>query len=215
MTAAERRKQLLAVARDIVNAEGMGALTMAGLSQRANIAKPVVYSHFTDRNAVAIALLDEHSKAVRAFFEARISTATTLKDYIASVVEASFAFEGASDTPIRKITNGFSAGDAVNQVFLREEAEFRRHWVRLLSLLNVPRDRAEIVAVVLSGMVNSALSAFADADDSALAKDTLTTLLLNALSAFMPGDPTSAAAVPDFRQPVAEAIARVYPVEQA
>jgi AcrR family transcriptional regulator len=211
----ERRKQLLEVARDIIDSEGLGALTMARLAERANIAKPVVYTHFADRNAVAIALLDKHAKAIRAFFEARISKATTLGGYVASVVDASFAFETVSDVPVRKITNGFVAGDEVNQVFLTDEIEFREHWQRLFSLLAVPKDRAEILAPIFIGMVGSAVVAFANAEQEDLAKDTLTTLLLNALNEFRPGHQSSAADVPDFNGPVSEAIAQVYNAKSA
>jgi AcrR family transcriptional regulator len=211
----DRRKQLLGVARDIVDADGLGALTMARLAERANVAKPVVYTHFADRNAVAIALLDEHARAIRAFFEASISKATTLSGYIASVVDASFAFETVSGVPVRKITNGFVAGDEVNQVYLADEIEFREHWKRLLGLLNVPKDRAEIVAPIFAGMVSSAVLAFANSGQADLAKATLTTLLLSALNEFRPGHHPSEAAVPDFNGPVSDAIAQVYNASSA
>jgi AcrR family transcriptional regulator len=204
MRRAERRKQLLALASEIIATEGLAALTMVSLSERANVAKPVVYTHFTDRDAVAIALLEEHGKAIRAFFETRLSTAATLRDYIFAVVETSFAFGSINDIPVRKITNGFSAGDAVNQVFLREEADFTNHWRRLLLLLQVPRDRTEVVAHVLGGMINSAVYAFAHQQDAQLVKATLVELVLNTLGAFAPGAKGLEPILPNFREVVSQ-----------
>ena len=176
-----RREQLLAIACTIVVEDGLAALTMANLAKRAKIAKPVVYIHFADREAVAVALIEEHFRAVMAFFSAQTAPMDALPEYIASVVEAAFAFETVSDIPIRKITNGFSAGDPVNQAFLRYEAAFEDHWRMLMARLGVPADRADIVAPMLSNMVSQAVVRFSKTEEKSLAKSTLKMLLTNAL----------------------------------
>ena len=86
----------------------------------ANGLLPVVVQHqhsgqvlmvgFANREAVAIALLDEHFRAVIQYVRKRLAGATTLEEYFSRLVDSSFEFEGLSDTPVRKITNGFSAG---------------------------------------------------------------------------------------------------------
>jgi AcrR family transcriptional regulator len=152
---ADRRQQLLSVARAMIRADGLSGLTMAGLAARANIAKPVVYTHFENSRDVVIALLEDHFAAIAALFEKRVSAARTLDSYLEAVVEAAFAFDSVSETPIRKITNGFSAGDAVNRVFLAQETIFREHWRHLLVLLGVPWDATDRAAVVLAAMVMS------------------------------------------------------------
>jgi len=53
---AERRQQLLDVARAIVHDEGTDALTLVSLAERADVTRPVVYEHFKTRPGLLIAL---------------------------------------------------------------------------------------------------------------------------------------------------------------
>ena len=52
-----RRVQLLEIAQGILRAGGLEALTMERLASEAQIAKPVVYRHFADRDAIVLSLL--------------------------------------------------------------------------------------------------------------------------------------------------------------
>ena len=52
-----RRTQLLEIAQGILRSGGLETLTMERLASEARIAKPVVYRHFADRDAVVLALL--------------------------------------------------------------------------------------------------------------------------------------------------------------
>jgi AcrR family transcriptional regulator len=53
---AERRKQLLEIARTIVREEGTDALTLASLADRAGVTRPITYEHFKTRSGLLIAL---------------------------------------------------------------------------------------------------------------------------------------------------------------
>jgi AcrR family transcriptional regulator len=53
---AERRQQLLDVARSIVRDEGTDALTLVSLAERADVTRPVAYEHFKTRPGLLIAL---------------------------------------------------------------------------------------------------------------------------------------------------------------
>ena len=53
---AERRKQLLEIARAIVRDEGTDALTLASLAERAGVTRPITYEHFKTRSGLLIAL---------------------------------------------------------------------------------------------------------------------------------------------------------------
>jgi AcrR family transcriptional regulator len=186
MARADRRQQLLQIARQLVAKEGMGALTMMALSERAKVAKPVVYSHFPNRAAVAIALLDEHFEAVVTHVRTRLADASTLEDYFSRLVDASFEFESPSETPVRNITNGFSAGDEVNQAFLRHEEAFRKHWEQLLEQFGVRRAAVPVVAYALSIMMDNTVYTFAILPQRKVARETLKAMLLAALNAVVP-----------------------------
>lgn len=56
LSKAERRKQLLEVARAIVRDEGTDALTLASLAERAGVTRPITYEHFASRSGLLMAL---------------------------------------------------------------------------------------------------------------------------------------------------------------
>jgi len=61
LSGAERRGQLLDVARDIVAADGYAALTIDRVARSTGITRAVVYQQFTDLNGLTTALLDRES----------------------------------------------------------------------------------------------------------------------------------------------------------
>jgi len=154
MTRAHRRAQLLQVARKIVASEGGGALSMTALAESADVGKPVVYSHFKNRQEVAVALLDEHYDGMRLFVRNATEGAATVDEYISQMLEAAFDYERTSDTPVRKITNGFSADPEINEAFLRYGRLFRTYWSDLLRQQGVPTAVAEILAHGYASMIN-------------------------------------------------------------
>ena len=76
MPKAERRVQLLKIAYDMIDQDGIGALTMAGLAERSGAAKPVVYEHFSNSQEVIFCLLDDYCVVL----DAAAATATKKED---------------------------------------------------------------------------------------------------------------------------------------
>ena len=188
MTRASRRKQLLEIARQLVAEKGIGALTMMTLSERAKVAKPVVYSHFRDRSAVAVALLDEHFNMVANLVRERLANVSTAEEYFAGLVDAAFEIEGMSDTPVRQITNGFSAGDEVNEAFRRHEERFRPHWETVLTRIGVPREAVGVAAYALQGMTDNTVYTFAITRQRKVAHDVLKSMLVASVMSLMEGN---------------------------
>ncbi|WP_194834358.1 TetR/AcrR family transcriptional regulator [Nocardia sp. XZ_19_369] len=62
MSAADRRAQLLDVARDIVAADGFGAVTIDRVARESQVARALVYQQFTDLSGLMTALLDRESE---------------------------------------------------------------------------------------------------------------------------------------------------------
>jgi AcrR family transcriptional regulator len=56
LSKADRREQLLAIARTIVRDEGTDALTLATLAERAGVTRPITYEHFQTRSGLLLAL---------------------------------------------------------------------------------------------------------------------------------------------------------------
>ncbi|MHC9296689.1 TetR/AcrR family transcriptional regulator [Mycobacterium sp. LTG2003] len=61
MPGAQRRAQLLDVARDIVAADGFAGLTIERVATQAHVTRTVVYQQFTDLPGLTTALLDRES----------------------------------------------------------------------------------------------------------------------------------------------------------
>src|SRR5438876_389596 len=58
MPAAERREQLLDVAKQLVGEQGFHGVSIEAIARRAGVTRPVVYGHFKDLDDLLEALLD-------------------------------------------------------------------------------------------------------------------------------------------------------------
>ena len=78
---AERRKQLLETAHEIVRDEGTDALTLGYLAERAGVTKPIAYEHFETRAGLLVALYQEiDDRQVAALMDALKRTKPRLAD---------------------------------------------------------------------------------------------------------------------------------------
>jgi AcrR family transcriptional regulator len=76
LSADERGRQLLIVARQIVDQEGPASLTMERIAERCGVTKPMVYRHFANRSAVVKALLEDSWRQVDRTIAERVAAAT-------------------------------------------------------------------------------------------------------------------------------------------
>jgi AcrR family transcriptional regulator len=58
----QRREQLLDIVLDIIDTDGVGAVSMDAVARRAGVTRPVVYSQFTDTNHMLRASLDREEQ---------------------------------------------------------------------------------------------------------------------------------------------------------
>ncbi len=183
MRRADRYQQLMQIARQLVAQQGGDALTMTALSELADVAKPVVYSHFGNSSEVIIELLDTHFEQLTRSVNEKVRDAETLEDYVSRLVDASFDFENASDLPIRKITNGFSADQLVNEAYLRHEDEFVSHWAQLLRACGANRSEVGLAAYAISSMVSNTVYTYALKPRQKNSRETVKKLLLRLIEA--------------------------------
>jgi AcrR family transcriptional regulator len=73
LPSAERRAQLVDIARDVIATKGTDALTLAYLASRAGISKPVVYDHFPSRSALLLSLYQDFDQRHLAELHAAIA----------------------------------------------------------------------------------------------------------------------------------------------
>lgn len=92
LSKAERRQQLLKIARLIVREEGADRLTLGHLAARAGVSKPVTYDHFETRTGLLIELyrwID--TERITAFRTAMTEGHLTAKETVATLAQTYLA----------------------------------------------------------------------------------------------------------------------------
>lgn len=82
----DRRAQLLAVALDMVRDEGVDALTLARVAERAGVSKPIAYDHFVTRTGLLQAIYLDYDQRQTAALEAALARGGTTPDRVADIL---------------------------------------------------------------------------------------------------------------------------------
>lgn len=92
MSAPDRREQILAIARRRFARTGYEHTSLDDIASAAGITKPVLYRHFTGKQDLYLAVLDEHlSELIRRLWVA-LSAAPEPRDRLRNGLDAYFAF---------------------------------------------------------------------------------------------------------------------------
>lgn len=180
-----RREQLLETARMIIENEGVGALTMAGLSERAGVSKPVVYDHFDNSEDVVVALLVEYHQALAQSAREQVEKARNLGDFFDRSVDVNFQFRARSPLSIRNITNGHTSSERINRLYWKIQDRVVRIYSAVLEQYGLSRRQAHYAAFALKEMTTAYTSEFSSEKDTQLARDTLKAMIRGALADFV------------------------------
>jgi len=90
LTRQDRYRQLMDIASRIVREEGSDALTLGHLAERAGVAKPVVYDHFSTRPGLLSALYLEHDARQTEAMDAAIATVEPTLENVASIIASTY-----------------------------------------------------------------------------------------------------------------------------
>jgi AcrR family transcriptional regulator len=118
MTGAERRQQLLAVARELFAQKGYEATSIEEVAARADVSKPVVYEHFGGKEGLYAVVVDREMRALLERFESALSSgghprelleraALVLLDYIEDDTDGFRVL--TRDSPVTSTTGTFSS----------------------------------------------------------------------------------------------------------
>lgn len=165
MPRAERREQLLQTAREIIRNGGIGALTMSALADQSGASKPVVYEHFENSEAVAIALLGEHFRSSIANAVDRIKNPDTIYDYFDIIIDSLFDYYHREGPLVRSITNGFSSTSEVNAFYLEQQHSSQEVYQALFRQQGLAPEVTRVAAYALSEMMAYTVMEFAPAND--------------------------------------------------
>jgi AcrR family transcriptional regulator len=186
MPKAERRAQLLMLAREIIERDGIAALTMSALAERAGASKPVVYDHFENSEAVAAELISEYFESLVQFVYPKVSSAENILEYLDIVVDSYFEFQAKNPIPVRQITNGFSSSSLVNEIYLAHQARVIEVYKTLMAQQGASKTVALVAAYAVKEMINAAVFEFASPRNPAAVRRTLKEMVRGAVKALVP-----------------------------
>ena len=160
MRGPERKAQLLEVARKVFGAKGFHGVSMEDVAREAGVTKPILYDHFSSKEALYLALLDADSLDLEERIGTALAAPTGNRERIRASFEAYFEF-------VDEHAEGFSLlmqeTVGANDVFRRGVGVVRDRIRDEVSDLIVresqgrlDREDADTVALGLVGMVETA-----------------------------------------------------------
>jgi TetR/AcrR family transcriptional regulator, fatty acid biosynthesis regulator len=143
-----RQERLLDAAAQIIETEGVSAITMERLGEVAGSSRTLAYSHFRSRGALLLSLYEREAAVYRELYERRLSTAATFEDrmrasisaYLDSICERGVLFVRLMSEPSIE-----TDVEAIRQQRLRRSSSY---WVDLAVANGVPQSAAEVVVTM-------------------------------------------------------------------
>jgi AcrR family transcriptional regulator len=92
MRGPERKAQLLAVARRVFGRRGFHGVSMDDVAKEAGVTKPILYDHFSSKEALYLSLLDADAEALEERIRSALSAPTGNRERIRQSFQAYFDF---------------------------------------------------------------------------------------------------------------------------
>jgi AcrR family transcriptional regulator len=154
MNRSERRTQLLKTARDLIQSEGLSMVTMERVADRAGISKPVLYSHFENREDLLIALLQEFWESIDARVSERAASDNALDDQIHSILESYFDLLESSGLALQELMLPGSGEPRLEDVRRERFSSIEKIWSHTYErALGFDKSEALIAATIVRNAV--------------------------------------------------------------
>jgi AcrR family transcriptional regulator len=159
MRGPERKAQLLQVARKAFGKRGFHGVSMDDVAREAGVTKPILYDHFSSKEALYLALLDADAAALEEHIRGALEAKTGNRERIRASFQAYFDFVDEHAEGFRLMMQETVGADdvfrsSVGRVRDRIQQEVSDLIVRE-SQGKLGRDEADTVALALVGMVET------------------------------------------------------------
>lgn len=159
MKAAERRVQLLEVARRVFGTSGFHAVSMEAVAKEAGVTKPILYDHFSSKKDLYLALIDADLAVLHDSVRQALDSPIGNRERIRASFEAYFDFVDEEADGFRLLMQETVGAERdfrervekVREQILSEVADL----IVRESRGNLDRVHAETVAAALIGMVET------------------------------------------------------------
>ncbi len=143
-----RQERLLDAAAQIIETEGVAAITMERLGEVAGSSRTLAYSHFRSRGALLLALYEREVAVYNHLYQRRLETAATLEDrmrasisaYLDSICERGVLFVRLMSEPSIE-----ADVEAIRQQRLRRSVDY---WADLSAANGTSRAAAEVAVTM-------------------------------------------------------------------
>lgn len=182
MSREQRREQLLSVAASIVEESGTNALTLVSLAQKAQVAKPVVYSHFKSRPELLSSLYEQYDAlAIRAIRAAVSSEKLSLVETANVVAESYINAYCAYGAEYEEVGASLMAYPEHSDLLSRMQRYFVSAFADIFqSYLDSSTPRNQIYLAMVFGMIDQAARAVGRGDaPREIALDAMTTSIVS------------------------------------
>jgi len=160
MRGPERKAQLLDVARKVFGAKGFHGVSMEDVAREAGVTKPILYDHFSSKEALYLALLDADAQTLEGRIREALAAPTGNRERIRASFQAYFDFVDEHAEGFRLMMQETVGTDDLSRSHVgavrdRIMGEVSDLIVRE-SQGHLDRDQADTVALGLVGMVETA-----------------------------------------------------------
>ncbi|KOV19014.1 hypothetical protein ADK58_36450 [Streptomyces sp. XY152] len=185
LPSAERRAQLVGIARDVIATEGTDALTLAYLASRAGISKPVVYDHFSSRSALLLSLYQDFDQRHLADLHAAIAhTPPDLRQRVEAIATAHVACIVSQGVELSGVAAALAGTPALEKVRRESERRYVDICRQAIRSADGAADLGKEAAIAFVGAADALGHAAArETISPELARSTITTVLLSLVNA--------------------------------
>ncbi|MGA5253180.1 TetR/AcrR family transcriptional regulator [Streptomyces pseudogriseolus] len=185
LSSAERRAQLVGIARDVIATEGADALTLAYLASRAGISKPVVYDHFSSRSALLLSLYQDFDQRHLADLHAALAhTPPDLRQRVEAIATTHVACIVSQGVELSGVAAALAGTPALDEAKRESERRYVDICRQAIRSADGGADLSEEAAIAFVGAADAlGYAAARETISPELARSTITTVLLSLVEA--------------------------------
>ncbi|MGB9998547.1 TetR/AcrR family transcriptional regulator [Streptomyces pseudogriseolus] len=185
LSSAERRAQLVGIARDVIATEGADALTLAYLASRAGISKPVVYDHFSSRSALLLSLYQDFDQRHLADLHAALAhTPPDLRQRVEAIATAHVACIVSQGVELSGVAAALAGTPALDEAKRESERRYVDICRQAIRSAGSGADLSKEAAIAFVGAADAlGYAAARETISPEVARSTITTVLLSLVNA--------------------------------
>lgn len=166
-TPAERRAQLFAATRTLIEEQGLAFVTMERVASQAGVSKPVVYGQFQNRGALLVDLLEQFWDEIDTELVAEKLDSPQLEVFTAALISAYFDALERGGPALQAVLSSGSEEPEVNEARLKRFERIERIWsAKYVKALGLTPDTAAIAAATLRSAIAGAGAFWMEHDET-------------------------------------------------